>query len=90
VEIEAVTIDAYGTLVTLRDPVPGLQGALARRGIERDAADVQRAFEAGVAFYVGRSHEGRDDPALALLRRDCARVFLEVVPIADAAQRILA
>ena len=45
-KIEAVTIDAYGTLLTLRDPVPALQAALARRAIERSAADVQRAFEA--------------------------------------------
>jgi FMN phosphatase YigB (HAD superfamily) len=77
VKIEAVTIDAYGTLVTLRDPVPALQAALARRDIARSAADVQRAFEAEVAFYVDRSHEGRDEATLALLRRDCARVFLE-------------
>jgi putative hydrolase of the HAD superfamily len=79
VEIEAVTIDAYGTLVTLRNPVPALQNALAVRDIERAAAEVQRAFEAEVAFYVARSHEGRDEATLALLRRDCARVFLETL-----------
>jgi FMN phosphatase YigB (HAD superfamily) len=80
VEIEAVTIDAYGTLVTLRDPVPVLRAELGRRDIECSAADVQRAFEVEVAFYVARSHEGRDEATLALLRRDCARVFLEAVP----------
>jgi FMN phosphatase YigB (HAD superfamily) len=79
VKIEAVTIDAYGTLVTLRNPVPALRAALARRDIARSAADVRRAFETEVAFYVGRSHEGRDEATLALLRRDCARVFLETV-----------
>jgi putative hydrolase of the HAD superfamily len=79
VEIEAVTIDAYGTLLTLRDPVPALSAALAGRDIERSARDVQRAFEAEVAFYVARSHKGRDDAALALLRRDCAGVFLEAL-----------
>jgi putative hydrolase of the HAD superfamily len=79
VELEAVTIDAYGTLVTLRDPVPPLRAALARRGIERGSADVQRAFEAEVAFYVGRSHEGHDEATLALLRRDCAGVFLQAL-----------
>jgi len=76
VEVEAVTIDAYGTLVTLRDPVPGLGDALSRRGVARSSADVQRAFEAEVAFYVARSHEGRDEETLARLRRDCAGVFL--------------
>ena len=75
--VEAVTIDAHGTLVTLRDPVPSLQEALAARGVERGAGEVEEAFRAEVAYYVPRSHEGRDDATLALLRRDCARVFLE-------------
>jgi putative hydrolase of the HAD superfamily len=75
--VEAVTIDAYGTLVALRDPVPSLQEALAARGVERGVGDVEEAFRAEVAYYVPRSHEGRDDATLALLRRDCARVFLE-------------
>jgi putative hydrolase of the HAD superfamily len=79
VELEAVTIDAYGTLVTLRDPVPALRAELASRGVERGADDVRRAFEAEVAFYVERSHEGRDEATLALLRRDCAGVFLEAL-----------
>jgi putative hydrolase of the HAD superfamily len=75
--LEAVTIDAYGTLVTLRDPVPSLQDALAARGVDRGLGDVAKAFRAEVAYYVPRSHEGRDEATLALLRRDCARVFLE-------------
>jgi putative hydrolase of the HAD superfamily len=79
VELEAVTIDGYGTLVTLRDPVPALRTALASRGVKRSPSDVQRAFEAEVAFYVLRSHEGHDDATLALLRRDCAGVFLETL-----------
>lgn len=78
-ELEAVTIDAYGTLVTLRDPVPELRAALKSRGILRSSDDVQRAFAAEVAFYVARSHEGRDEATLALLRRDCAHVFLEAL-----------
>jgi putative hydrolase of the HAD superfamily len=79
VELEAVTIDAYGTLVTLRDPVPALRAALASRGVDRSSSDVQRAFEAEVEFYVARSHDGRDEATLALLRRDCAGVFLEAL-----------
>jgi HAD superfamily hydrolase (TIGR01509 family) len=75
--VEAVTIDAYGTLDTLRDPVHSLQEALAARGVERGAGNVEEAFRVEVAYYVPRSHEGRDDATLALLRRDCARVFLE-------------
>ena len=75
-DVEAVTIDAFGTLVTLRDPLPALQRALAARGVERSLDDVRRAFHAEVAYYVPRSHEGRDEATLALLRRDCATVFL--------------
>jgi HAD superfamily hydrolase (TIGR01509 family) len=74
---EAVTIDAYGTLVSLRDPVPALQRALAERGVERDEDTVRRAFASEVAFYRPRSHAGRDDESLAALRAECARVFTE-------------
>lgn len=76
-DVEAVTIDAFGTLVALRDPVPALQRALAERRVARDADAVREAFGAEVEFYVARSHEGRDEATLALLRRDCAAVFLE-------------
>ena len=77
-DVEAITIDAYGTLVTLRDPVPPLQAALAACGIQRaPRTRYARRFAAEVAYYVDRSHEGRDEATLALLRRDCAAVFLE-------------
>jgi putative hydrolase of the HAD superfamily len=72
----AVTIDAYGTLITLTDPVSALSEALRARGAERSRGQVERAFTAEVAYYVPRSHEGRDEATLALLRRDCAAVFL--------------
>ena len=76
-QLEAVTIDAYGTLVTLRDPVPALRAALAERNVQRSDDDVRSAFDREVAFYRSHSHEGRDDATLAHLRRDCTRVFLE-------------
>jgi putative hydrolase of the HAD superfamily len=76
VHAEAVTIDAYGTLVELDDPVPRLRLALRARGVERSEELVAAAFAAEVAYYVPRSHEGRDEATLALLRRDCAGVFL--------------
>ncbi len=74
--LDAVTIDAYGTLVELVDPVPALQAALAARGVDRDAGQVEAAFRAEVAYYRPRSLEGRDAESLAALRRDCAGVFL--------------
>ncbi len=81
-DVEAVTIDAYGTLVALCDPVPPLRAALRTHGVERSANEVARAFAAEVAFYVPHAHEGRDEETLARLRRDCARVFLEAVGVA--------
>jgi len=74
--LDAVTIDAYGTLVELVDPVPALRAALVERGVERDAERVRAAFRAEVAYYRPRSVEGRDAESLAALRRDCTGVFL--------------
>jgi putative hydrolase of the HAD superfamily len=71
-QVDAVTIDAYGTLVTLVDPVPSLQAALAARGVERSAAQVRDAFAAEAEFYSARTHER----PLAELRRRCVEVFL--------------
>jgi HAD superfamily hydrolase (TIGR01509 family) len=75
--VEAVTIDAHGTLLRLVDPVAALRAALAVHGVARSEDEVRRAFQAEVAYYVPRSHEGRDETTLALLQRDCAGVFLE-------------
>jgi putative hydrolase of the HAD superfamily len=77
--LEAVTIDAYGTLVTLRNPVPGLRRILAARGIERSLEEVAAAFAEEGRYYRERSHEGADEASLALLRRDCAGVFLRAL-----------
>lgn len=73
----AVTIDAYGTLVTLRRPVDDLREALRARGVERTVEQVRDAFHAEVAYYRPRSHEGRDAATLAALRRECVRIFLD-------------
>jgi putative hydrolase of the HAD superfamily len=70
--LDAVTIDAYGTLVTLIDPVPALREALAARGAERAAEQVRAAFQTEAAYYTPRSHER----PLEDLRRRCVEVFL--------------
>jgi HAD superfamily hydrolase (TIGR01509 family) len=81
VDVEAVTIDAYGTLVELDEPVPHLRAALRRHGVERSERQVDRAFRAEVAYYIPRAHEGRDDDSLARLRRECTAVFLEAAGV---------
>lgn len=75
-ELDAITVDANGTLVELRDPAPALRQALAERGVERAQDAVRRAFDAEAAFYLPRSSAGRDEQSLQRLRVDCARVFL--------------
>jgi FMN phosphatase YigB (HAD superfamily) len=77
--LDGVTIDAYGTLVTLDDPVPGLTAALAERGVERDHEVVVQGFRTEVAHYTAHSATGHDEDGLARLQRDCARVFLTAV-----------
>jgi putative hydrolase of the HAD superfamily len=69
--LDAVTIDAYGTLLELHDPV----GSFARiaPGFERNAID--RAFRTEVDYYAGHSVEARDEASLRELRAECARVF---------------
>lgn len=76
-DLDAVTVDGFGTLVGLADPVPLLANALRERGIERDHEVVRHAFRTEVFFYKPRAATGRDDETLAALRLDCTRVFLE-------------
>jgi len=78
-ELDGVTIDAFGTLVTLRDPIPALTAALAERGVARDRGLVEHGFRTEVAHYTQHSAKGHDEEGLAQLQRDCARVFLEAV-----------
>jgi FMN phosphatase YigB (HAD superfamily) len=75
-ELDAVTIDAFGTLVELENPVGRLQAALADRGVERDERAVAAAFSAEVEYYVVHKGEGKDAASLADLRTRCAGVFL--------------
>jgi putative hydrolase of the HAD superfamily len=78
-DLDAVTIDAFGTLVELRDPVGPLDRALRGRGVEREPDAIAAAFRTEVEYYVPRAATGRDEASLALLRRDCAAVFLEAL-----------
>jgi HAD superfamily hydrolase (TIGR01509 family) len=78
-KLDAVTIDAYGTLVRLIDPVPALCAGLAELGVERDPEAVGRAFAKEAAFYRERSFEGRDPESLYDLRRRCVSIILEEV-----------
>lgn len=75
--LDAVTVDAMGTIVDLADPAPKLQHALAERGVQRELEEVAAAFRAEVAYYLPRTLEGRDEKSLDDLGRRCTGVFLE-------------
>ena len=75
-ELDAVTVDGYGTLLELVDTVPSLVRSLAERGLERSPELVREAFAAEVAYYRPEAVRGRDPEALATLRRDCTGIFL--------------
>jgi HAD superfamily hydrolase (TIGR01509 family) len=78
-ELDAITIDAYGTLLRLVDPVPTLVEVLAQHGVRRSRDAVRAGFQAEAAYYVPRVAEGQDEAGLARLRRESAGVFLEAV-----------
>jgi len=75
-ELDAVTIDAYGTLVRLTGPVPELRAGLAALGVERDAEAVGLAFAKESAYYREHSFEGRDEASLYDLRLRCVAIIL--------------
>ena len=78
-DLDAVTLDAHGTLVTLADPVAALTSALSEWGVERTPEAVLAGFQAEVAHYAPRASEGYDEESLAGLQRECVGVFLEAV-----------
>lgn len=82
-ELDAVTIDAYGTLVELDEPVERLAAALRKRGVERPDDQVGAGLEAEIAYYAEHKLEGRDEASLRDLRERCAGVFLEGAAVAE-------
>jgi putative hydrolase of the HAD superfamily len=81
----AVLFDALGTLLELEPPWPYLRGTLARRhGIEVPESDAKAAVLAEMAYYREHHVEGSDEGSLADLRRRCAGVLREHLPLAGA------
>jgi putative hydrolase of the HAD superfamily len=70
-EIDAVTIDGFGTLLGLRDPVPKLAALLPNHPREQ----IERGFQAEVEYYSAHAHEGHDRKSLAELRAACTTAF---------------
>src|SRR5689334_1972985 len=71
---KAVFLDALGTLVELEPPWVALRRELGK-GIPEQR--LVAAVKAEMAYYRAHSHEGRDPPTLADLRRRSAEVLSE-------------
>jgi len=69
--LDAVTLDAFGTLLELRDPIGNLERLLP--GFDRSS--IEGAFEREAEFYAAHSLEARDAASLTKLREACAAVF---------------
>lgn len=76
-DLDAVTVDGFGTLLELETPVHRLGAALEARAVHRSHAEIAEAFAAEARYYRPRSHLGHDAASLGALRRDCVRVFLD-------------
>jgi putative hydrolase of the HAD superfamily len=75
-DFDAVTIDAHGTLLALRDPIGHLDRELRARGVELTRGEIERGFAAEGRYYAAAKLAARDAAGLAALRTHCARVFL--------------
>lgn len=73
--VDAVTIDSYGTLLQLVDPVPVLSALVPGKS----ADEIRAALDAELNYYLDHSLEGRDAAGLAKLRADCTAVFNEAL-----------
>lgn len=77
--VEAVLLDAYGTLVTRDRPVERLTDSLEASGHRHPPARVRTALDVEIRFYRSRLHEARDAASLAALRAECARVLADAL-----------
>jgi len=70
-DLDAVTIDAYGTLLTIVDPFSRLGALLPGH----DRGDIERAFYTEAEFYRQHASAAHDESSVTTLREQCARVF---------------
>jgi HAD superfamily hydrolase (TIGR01549 family) len=76
-DADAVTIDGYGTLLELRDPIGHLDSELRARGVELPREEIERGFHAEVAYYTAHNQDAGDEESLARLYVGCAAAFLD-------------
>ena len=79
--VEAVLLDAFGTLVSMEPPAPHLRAALGAAGFEVSEERAAAAFAAEIAYYVEHHVEGGDPAALDALRDRCAEVLRDALEL---------
>ncbi len=77
--VDAVLLDAYGTLVALDRPAERLRALLAAAGHPHPPGRVADALAAEIAHYRAHMHEGGDPAGLAALRVRCAGVLADAL-----------
>ncbi len=83
--LDAVLLDALGTLLKLEPPAPRLVTQLRERlELEVTLRQAEQAVAAEIAYYREHLNEGRDPESLAGLRARCARVLGDHLPAVDA------
>ncbi len=79
--VQAVLLDAFGTLVTLDAPAPRLRALLAERlDVTVTEAQAAEALAAEVSFYRAHMYEGIDVERVAQLHARCAIVLRQALP----------
>ncbi len=74
--IQAVTFDAYGTILHLENPFERLKDRLHRIGLLVPLEAAEEAFIHEMSYYREHHLEGRDDRSLLSLRQRCVEVLL--------------
>jgi HAD superfamily hydrolase (TIGR01509 family) len=70
-DLDAVTLDAHGTMLRVVDPLPRLRELLP----EHDPEAIMEAFRAEGRFYREHVSMGTDPASLAQLQEDCVSIF---------------
>ena len=70
-DLDAVTLDAHGTMLRVVDPLPRLRELLPRH----EPQAIADAFREEGRFYREHVGKGVDTPSLARLREECVSVF---------------
>jgi putative hydrolase of the HAD superfamily len=82
VDVDAVLLDALGTLVALEPPAPRLRSELARRfGLAVGLDEASRALAAEISYYRAHLNEGRDRESVAELQGRCASVLADALGV---------